>query len=222
LEGETVEADYNGDRNIAYAHILNALTNVHGTLSSNLFRVNALEEANPSFLAELGNRPAQEVKCVPASQDAHYWSLLQAIYSHGKLRLREDSVSQPRKEFGIWEAVQALMIQSTLIKNDSESYVNVLSHPGFTSLYEFRRNSDSQEENPTTHATDHPEAHQQRFYKEMTTDAWKVRQEGQIFHRQNHGQTEKVSSARARFMPKDLQFACSGRMTRQGMMQMRQ
>jgi hypothetical protein len=178
LEGESVEADHDDDRNIAYI---------------DLFRVNALEKANPSFLVELSNRRAQDVKCVPASQDAHYWGLLQAIYSHGKLKLRKDSVFQPTKAFGIWEAVQTLLIQSTLIENASESYINVLSHPGFKSLYEFRPNSDSQEENPATHAADNPEAHRERFHEEMTTDAWKTEQGWQIFHRLNHGHMERVS-----------------------------
>lgn len=194
LDWETVEAEHDGDRDIAYADILHALSR-HQIPASDLFRVTALEKANPSFLAELGKRPAQEVKCVPASQDAHYWSLLQAVYSHGKLKLQHDFVLESVNTFAIWEAVQALLIESTLIENASESYINVFSHPDFQSLYAIRRSLDSQKDNPATHAAKNLEAHPEQFCKETKVETWGKPQEWRIFHRLNHGQIRRVSSS---------------------------
>ena len=61
LDGKTLQEDHDGNRNAAYADVLNSLRHApDGALAANLFRVDALEEANPSFLTELGNRPARD------------------------------------------------------------------------------------------------------------------------------------------------------------------
>jgi hypothetical protein len=156
LDGERLEEDHDGDRNAAYADALDSLRH-SDTLTTGLFRINALEEANPSFLAELGDRPARDMKCVPAPDDAHYWSLLQSIFSHGKLKLQKASMLQPTKAFDVWKAMQMLLIQSRMIENASELYQNVLEHPIFTSLYEFRLKSGSQGEHPLACVPNIPE-----------------------------------------------------------------
>ena len=193
LDGERLEEDHDGDRNAACADVLNCLRRVHGgTLAANLFRVNALEQANPLFVAELGDRPARDVKCVLASDDAHYWSLLQSIYSHGKLKFRKASMFQPTKAFDVWEAMRMLLIQSNMIEGASELYQNVFKHPMFTSLCKFRPKSGSQEKHATASVPNIPDADRERYDNRTAIDAWAREQALQMFRQDNQGQMERV------------------------------
>lgn len=150
LDGKTLQEDHGGNRNAAYADVLNSLRHApDGPLVANLFRVDALEEANPSFLAELSNHPARDVRCVPAPDDVHYWSLLQSIYSSGKLRHQHASMLRSNDGFNIWKAMQILLIQSKFLEIDSGLYSKVLNHHNFTSLYEYRRKFDLEEKQDT-------------------------------------------------------------------------
>lgn len=184
LDGTTLQEDYGGDRNAAYADILNSLRHSpDGPLAANLFRVDALEEANPSFLAELGNHPARDVRCVPAPADVQYWSLLQSIYSSGKLRQQHASMFRSNEGFNIWKAMQILLIQSKLLDIDSELYSYVLNHQIFTSLYEYRRKFDPEEEQDTMDARE----------EEMP----------QLFRRQDPTELESVCSPLQNFLEVD-------------------
>ena len=189
LDGEQLEEFYDGDRNAAYDEVLTSLRRVHnGALAADLFRVNALEEANPSFLAELGDRPAQDVKCIPASDDAHYWSLLQSIYSHGKL----EPMLRQTERFDVWEGMQMLLIRSEIIGNASELYPYVLTHPDFTRLYEFRPKPGLANQQSSARVAGILETNRERYDEEMTIDERATEGTWQMFRRQSHRQREKV------------------------------
>lgn len=192
LDQETVDRDHDSDLETAYADVLNWLRHSSRSLAQATFRIDALEDANPSFLVDLGENTVQDVKCVPSPHDAYYWNLLQRIHSQGNLKLRKDSLFQPTGSFDVWEAMHTLLIQSTRIQEALDLYQTLFNHETFTSLYEFRLTAGSQDEDHQTRGFDVPEADIEHSYKKMRIEAWSEHQALELFHRSNQEQMERV------------------------------